>query len=203
MSRADRAVRPGWTGASIGEGRGRSRPEWNVVATVRTGELNRGKSLLERFGDVFKTDYFNVLVLVVEDVAAFLDDYAARARADPRLSECVARVAPAFATFDFASPEEFEAEARAAAAAFAPKLGGKAFHVRMNRRGFKHAISSQTEEQLLDGVLLEELGRRGAPGRITFDDPDAILDIETVDGRGGMSLWTREDLERYPFLKVD
>jgi hypothetical protein len=36
------------------------------------------------------------------------------------------------------------------------------------------------------------------------DRPDAgrILQIETIDGRAGLSLWRREDLRRYPFLGV-
>jgi hypothetical protein len=43
----------------------------------------------------------------------------------------------------------------------------------------------------------------GNPGRITFADPDAILALETVDCRAGLSLWSREDLQRYPFLHLD
>jgi len=56
---------------------------------------------------------------------------------------------------------------------------------------------------MLDEALLETLEHRGTPGRIDFDDPDFILDVETVGQRAGMSLWTREDLHRYPFLKLD
>ena len=29
------------------------------------------------------------------------------------------------------------------------------------------------------------------------------MDIETVGGRAGMSLWTGEELRRFPFLHVD
>ena len=84
-----------------------------------------------------------------------------------------------------------------------PQLAGKSFHVRMHRRGFKEALPSQQEERMLDDVLLEALERTGQPGRIEFEDPDLILDVETVDQRAGMSLWTREQLERYPFLNLD
>jgi hypothetical protein len=35
---------------------------------------------------------------------------------------------------------------------------------------------------------------------MAFTDPDAILQIETIDGPAGISLWRREDLQRYPFL---
>jgi hypothetical protein len=33
-------------------------------------------------------------------------------------------------------------------------------------------------------------------------DAGRILQIETIDGRAGLSLWRREDLRRYPFLGV-
>jgi hypothetical protein len=42
----------------------------------------------------------------------------------------------------------------------------------------------------------------GTPGRISFAGPDAILQIETIDGHAGVSLWRREDLRRCPFLGV-
>jgi hypothetical protein len=52
-------------------------------------------------------------------------------------------------------------------------------------------------------VLLEALKKANTPGRITFDDPDAILALETVDCQAGLSLWTRQELQRYPFLRLD
>ncbi len=79
----------------------------------------------------------------------------------------------------------------------------KSFHVRMHRRGFKGRISSHDEERFLDKILLEELGRMGNPGHITFEDPDAILVVETVGQQAGLSCWNREDLQRYPLLRLD
>jgi hypothetical protein len=52
-------------------------------------------------------------------------------------------------------------------------------------------------------VLLAALEAAGTPGRITFDDPDAILAVETVGRRAGPSLETREDLATYPFLGLN
>jgi hypothetical protein len=59
------------------------------------------------------------------------------------------------------------------------------------------------EEQSLDGLLLQALAEAGAPGVITFDDPDAIVALETVDTRAGAALWTREDLQNYFLLHLD
>lgn len=103
----------------------------------------------------------------------------------------------------FQSPEEFEAKAREAVGSWLTRLAGKSFHVRLHRRGFKRRLSSQEEERSLDTFLLQSLEQRGTPGRITFDDPDAIIAVETVGQRAGFSLWTREDMQRYPFLKLD
>ncbi len=59
------------------------------------------------------------------------------------------------------------------------------------------------EERFLDRILLEELGKRGNPGHITFKDPDAIIVLETIGQQAGLSCWTREDLQRYPLLRLE
>jgi hypothetical protein len=84
-----------------------------------------------------------------------------------------------------------------------PQLAGKGFHVRMYRRGFKGQLISQDEERFLDRVLLEALEQNGTPGHITFDQPDAIVVVETLGQWCGLSCWSHADLQRYPFLKVD
>ena len=53
------------------------------------------------------------------------------------------------------------------------------------------------------GFRLVKVERAGTPGRISFEDPDAIIAIETIGQRAGMSFWRRADLQRYPFLRVD
>ena len=59
------------------------------------------------------------------------------------------------------------------------------------------------EERFLDTYLLEALATAGTPGQIRFSDPDAIIALETIGPRAGLSLWTREELERYPLLHLD
>jgi tRNA(Ser,Leu) C12 N-acetylase TAN1 len=115
----------------------------------------------------------------------------------------VSRIAPATETFTFSSKEEFEEKASASALKFAPQLAHKRFYVRIRRRGRKELISSHDQERLLDDALLAALQAAGTPGRIAFEDPDAVIAIDTVGGWAGMALWTRQDLEEYPFLKVD
>lgn len=177
--------------------------DWTVVASTFSESFERGRQLLEQFGRVDRTDYFNVLVLTPDDPAEFLQRFTAMTANVPSVLEILSRVMPAARCFDFQSPEEFETKARAVVLEWLPNLSGKTFHVRMHRRGFKKRLSSQVEERFLDEVLLAALQEAGAPGRIDFEDPDAVIDVETVGGRAGLAFWTRGDLRRYPFLRVD
>lgn len=177
--------------------------DWNVVVTLREDDFDQICTILEALGEVARTDYYNVLAIKVADVSAFADAIEALAQSNPLLRESVARAVPCTDVFRFQSPEELEARAREVVAQWLPELSGKSFHVRMHRRGFKGRISSQHEEQFLDGFLLSALEARGAPGRITFDDPDVIIDLETIGQRAGLSLWSRTQRLRYPLLKLD
>lgn len=176
--------------------------EWNVVASIQQEGFRESIRLLAQYGEVGKTDYFNVLVAKVEDIQVFLEALRARVEAEPGTMNFLGRVVPVTRTFSFQNPAEFEERAKEAALAWVPELAGKTFHVRMHRRGLKGRLSSQEEEKLLAGALLADLGEN-EPGRIDFEDPDAILAVETVGTRAGLSLWTREALQRYSFLRLD
>jgi hypothetical protein len=176
--------------------------DWNVVVTTQPDGYRDACRLLEEYGALERTDFYNVLVMKVADPFAFLAAFAARLVEEPGLLNFVSHLAPLETAFDFASAEDFEAKARAAALEFAGRLGGKRFHVRLHRRGFKGKLHTPVEERFLDDVLLAALEEAGAPGRIAFDDAEAVLVVETVGNRAGMSLWTHADLERYPFLGV-
>jgi tRNA(Ser,Leu) C12 N-acetylase TAN1 len=176
--------------------------DWNVVVSVHDRGYKRAHELLEPYGRIHKTDYYNVLTMTVDDPAAFLERLAKLADIVPEVLGVVSRAVPAQRSFIFQSAEEFEVKAREMALDWAPELAGKSFHVRLYRRGFKGRLSSHEEERFLDDVLLEALEVSGAPGRISFEDPDAVIDVETLGNWAGLSLWTREELKRYPFLKV-
>lgn len=177
--------------------------DWNVVATTQDKEFRRACELLSLGGVVHRTNYYNVVVMKVKDVEAFLVWLEQQWSKSHHFAKSVAHVRPARMSFDFSSPEEFEREARELALSVVSELEGAKFHVRLHRRGFKGSLSTTDEERFLDHVLLERLVRDGTPGGVTFDDPDAVLAIDTVDGRAGMSLWSREELGRYEFLGVD
>jgi tRNA(Ser,Leu) C12 N-acetylase TAN1 len=177
--------------------------DWNVIVTTQENAFEKAISLLQKFGEVKKTEYFNVLVLNTENIRDFLKRFSQEVKEDPNiLRSYVARVVPVLTTFKFQSPEEFENKAKELALYWVDSLAGKSFHVRMHRRGFKGRLVSVHEEQFLAQVLLEALKEKDQPSSITFEDPDAIISVETVSDRAGMSLWTREDLHNYPFLRL-
>lgn len=178
--------------------------DWNAVVSVFDHGFKRACDLLGTLGPVKKTEYFNVLVMKVADAGVFLKTLKEWSAHDPEIfTSCISRAVPLTVSFDFQSASEFEAKAQESAALWLPELGGARFHVRMHRRGFAGRLSSQDEERFLDEFLLKKLEEAGAPGAIRFADPDAILAIETVGQRAGLSLWSREQLQEYPFLGLD
>lgn len=177
--------------------------EWNVVVTVHEDGYSQARKLLEQFGEVAKTGFFNILVMRAAEPDRLLGSLEELARREPDALLPLARVMPVTQTFSFQSPQEFEAKTCQAVSGWIPQLSDKGFHVRMHRRGFKGKLSSMEEEHFLDHYLLEALERAGTPGRITFDDPDAIIALETIGPQAGLSLWTREDLRRHPLLHLD
>lgn len=176
--------------------------DWNVVISVHEQGYKRAKQLLAPFGRLRNTDYYNVLVMDVDDIRNFMDRLNSLAQVVPDILQVLSRVVPVSETFTYQDAAEFEAKAREIALAWAPRLAGKAFYVRLYRRGFKDRISSPEEERFLDEALLTALEQAGTPGRISFEEPDAVIDVEMVGNRCGMAFWSREDLETYPFLKV-
>lgn len=176
--------------------------DWNVVITVNEGGFNPARKLLEHYGNVDRTDYFNILLMHQEEPRQLLESLRRETARDPESLAPLARVMPVFETFSFQSAGDFEGKARRAVNRWLPELGGRSFHLRMHRRGFKGKLSSLDEERFLDTYLLEALEMAGNEGEISFDDPDVIIALETVGPRAGLSLWTREDLDRYPLLHL-
>ena len=177
--------------------------EWNVVVTTQPDGFPTARKRLRQLGDLHRTEYWNVLVMAVDDLRGFLEEFDALVARDESLANAISRVVPVTHTFRFQSPEEFERKACEIAREWIPALKGATFHVRMHRRGFKGRLSSQAEEQFLDHFILEQLEAENSPGRIGFEDPDYIIAIESVSQQAGLSLWTREDLKRFRLLKLD
>jgi len=177
--------------------------DWNVVVTAYREGFRPALRALRGLGRAERSGHYNVLLATVDDPVALLDALERRAQSQPVLNDAISRVAPALACFQHETDEDFERQAIAAVTPWLPRLANKSFHVRIHRRGAGLSARSQAEEARLGQALLAMLAQAGSPGRIDFDDPDAILAIDAIDGRAGLGLWTREDLRRHPFLRPD
>lgn len=176
--------------------------DWNVVAIVARDRFKAACDLLQPLGPVKRTHFYNTVVMKAADVPALLETMREWTAKYPDASEVLARLAPTSDRFRFETAEEFESKAREALFRFLPQLAGKRFFVRVHRRDLHSRFSESEAEHSLGSALFDELKKRGTPGRVDFHDPDAIVDVETVDDEAGVACWTREDLQRYPFLKL-
>ena len=178
--------------------------DWNIVVTAHNEGFDRTCEILGQMGPLGHTEYMNLLVMKIHDVEQFVNRLTEMLSKDPDILKYdIARIVPLQHTFTFQSADEFESRVKEIALGWLEKLAGKSFHIRMHRRGFKGKINEHNEECMLGDLLLDALKEAGAPGSISFKDPDAIIDIETVSNRAGISIWMREDLERYAFLHLD
>jgi hypothetical protein len=177
--------------------------EWNVVVSLFQDGYRRAFRALSEFGPVDHTPYHNLLVMAVEDPLALLDLLELRTETDPALYDALSRVAPAMHCFAFRDIEEFKQRTTSVFAEWLPRLGGCSFHVRLHARGPNLDWRTPDAERYFDDWILAMLKDLGSPGSISFSKPDAIIAIDTIDDRAGMSFWSREQLERHHLLRPD
>ena len=176
---------------------------WNVIATAKPTHEAELRAVLTKFGEVHPSPFPNVVLVKVEDVDAFADALLRVIADDPSAARSVARLLPAQHTFRFDSLADLEVITRRVVDDCADDLEAATFHVRCHRRGRVNDIDTAEEEDFLGDAILRLLADRGSPGRVSFDDPDVVIDIETLNDEAAMSLWTREDMSTYPFLRID
>jgi tRNA(Ser,Leu) C12 N-acetylase TAN1 len=177
--------------------------DWNVVVSLYQDGFRRALRALEAFGHVERSPYYNVLTMTVADPAALLEAVEQRTEESPALYDAIARVAPAHCSFEFHSADEFMDKAKSIATQWRPQLAGQSFHVRFHRRGPRHGLRTSDVERFLDDALLGALQDAGTPGKLSFSDPDAVIVIDTIDDRAGISFWTRDDLTHHRLLRPD
>lgn len=176
--------------------------EWNAVAIPAERCFGEARRFLQAFGAVQRSSYLNVLAVnTAAPPRAFLEALAAELERDPTRRDILARLAPCEETFDFQDPAEFDLRAREVGLKHVDRLQGKSFHVRIHRRGFKKDFERLERERRLGEALLDATAAHEPRGRISYEDPDAVVAIEMIDGRAGLSIWTRDDLAKYPLLR--
>jgi hypothetical protein len=176
--------------------------EWNVMVTARDEGFERTCTLLGRFSPIKSTEYINVLVMRVDDFSGFFDWLTEETGRDPGILKYdISRIAPVQYTFEFEDKDDLEKKAAAMALGWLDQIANRSFHVRMHRRGLKGKMSPRDVEGLIGRAVMEALQSGGGTCSVDFEDPDLVIDIETLGHRAGISLWTREEMRQYPFLR--
>lgn len=175
--------------------------EWNVLATSVEGARPVLMAGLRRLGVFRGAGYRNVAVGRVEDVPAFLDAWRDAMASDPILAAAVGRVLPIVRTFrlDQADPT---AMLLSVVEPLAEAIDGRSFYVRFERRGLRGVLDSSEVERLLGAALWRRIEAAGHTPRVTFDDADVVVAVETLGDRGGVALLDRAVRAAYPFVRV-
>ena len=138
----------------------------------------------------------------VEDVIAFLEALETLRRENPQRLRHLSQIVPIEKNFSF-TLSNFTDRLREIIAPYAEEIeNNSTFYIRVRRRGHKGEISSLEVEHEMDTFILETLERAGKQARISFEEPDRIIIIETIENRAGIGLITREMKERYSFIRV-
>jgi len=177
--------------------------DWNAIVTIYQDGFKPALRELKALGRIEPTLYHNVLVMKVDDPTALLEAIEKRTEESPALYDAISRVAPAMRGFDFQPEEGFEKEGKSIILEWSPRLAGQSFHVRLHRRGGKHAVRTPDLERRFGDALLSATAASGTPGSISFTDPAFVIVVDTIDNRAGLALWTREDLARHRLLRPD
>jgi len=177
--------------------------DWNLVITIFQDGFRRALRALRVLGPIERTSYHNVLAMKVDNPVTVLEAIELQTQESTALYDAISRVSPAVQNFDFQSAEEFLEKATTLLIEWSPRLAGRSFHVRLHRRGPKYDLGTQETERLLDDAVLDATIKLGTPAKLSFTDPDAVIAIDTIDGRAGVALWTREDLSRHRLLRPD
>lgn len=177
--------------------------DWNIVISIYQDGFRRALRALQELGPVERSPYHNVLLMAAEDPMTVLQRLEQQTEESPALYDAIARVAPAARSFEFHSAEEFKDKAAAIMIEWSPRLAGRSFHVRLHRRGARYGLHTPDVERFLDESVIDALDRMGTPGTISFSDPDAVIVVDTVDDRAGVSLWFRDDLTQHRLLRPD
>lgn len=156
---------------------------------------------LRRRGAFRGGGYRNVAIGRVGDVAGFLAALRDDLAGDPALAAALARVLPIERTFRLDADDPL-ASLEAAVDALHPRLAGRSFFVRLERRGLHGTLHTSEVERTLGTVLWRRLESEGHAPRVTFADPDAIVAIETLGDRAGVAVIERALRQAYPFVRI-
>ena len=176
---------------------------WNVIATTRPHREADARAALATLGEVSSSPFPGVILATVDDIGVFAEALATMLSDDASVGQSLARVLPAQHTFHFDSLADLEATTVNVVDEWLEDLNGATYYVRCHGRGRVNDLDPTEEEDFLGDAIQRLLAVRHESARVTFDDPDIVIDIETLNDEAAISMWTRDDLDAFPFLRID
>ena len=176
---------------------------WNIIVTSLPGAGCEYRLLhaLRSLGKFHTTEFKDVCVGHVEDVVNFLEAIKqAEAEGAPWMKD-LGRVIPVEQTFHF-TPETLAEQLKEAVAPYASRISGGTFHVRVERRGLIGQVISPAVERSVADHLFALAEKEGRQVMASFKNADYIVAAETVGHECGVTLLTRDLLQRYPFVQT-
>lgn len=174
---------------------------WNVVVTCRRNGERGALKELKYFGRFRPTGFRDVLVGNLEDRGRFFDDLRkGREMRDP-VWRHLARLVPVDVNFTF-TLEDFRERLGEVMDAIEQRVAPGPFYVRLERRGHKGEIPTPDVEREMDGRIIDAHDRRGEASRVDFKEFRTVVAVETFRDEGGVGVIPREEMEKYPFIKV-
>ncbi|NJD62993.1 MAG: hypothetical protein FIA93_09810 [Deltaproteobacteria bacterium] len=175
--------------------------EWNVVLTCRRNGEKGALKQLKYFGHFVPTGFRDVLRGFVTERPLFFEELLkCRETRDP-LWRYVSRLVPIDATFSF-TLETFRERLGEVVDRLAERVSPGLFYVRIERRGHKGEIPTPEVEREMDGRIIAAHERLGRESRVDFEGFRTAVAVETFHDLGGAGLVSREEMDKYPFLKV-
>ena len=175
--------------------------EWNILATAFWGRGKDALRLLTQHGEFKGSGFKDVLQGHVEDVSLFLEKLESMRQENPDRMSSLSQILPLEQTFNFNLPDFME-KLKGTVLTYVEEVEGKKFYVRVKRRGHKGEMSSLEIEKEISGLIFETLEQAGKHARVSFNDPDIIIIVETIANRAALSVITREMKEKYPLIRV-
>lgn len=174
---------------------------WNVVVTCPRGGGRNALRELRYVGDFRDSGFRDVLLGNLEERAVFFDQLVRFKEIGDKIWKYIVRIVPIDETFSF-TLETFGERLSGVIDAVAPRVPPGPFYVRLERRGHKGEIPTPDVEREMDGRIIALHERRGETSRVDFREFHTVVAVETFRDQGGVGVISREEMEKYPFIKV-
>lgn len=176
------------------------RPFNVVVMCRRNGERGASKEL-KFFGRFHTMGFRDVLVGHLDDRGRFFEELRKGREVRDPVWRYITRAVPIDEVLSF-TLETFREALGGVIDGIADRVAPGPFYVRIERRGHKGRIPTPEVEQEMGGRIIAAHERRGHSSRVDFKEFRSIVAVETFGDVAGVGIVAREEVERYPFLKV-